>query len=139
VIAPRGPQRARRQRADHWMERGAADALVRLFGSRRLRPTVTFAEAAKIAGVSEHAAREAINRLQRTHRPKPRRRNAPGPAPAGTKWCGYGEHFPCLEDFAPNRSATTGRQSWCRSCTVLARRKQRERQAERVQRHRSAA
>jgi hypothetical protein len=82
------------------MERGAADALVRLVGSRRLRPTLTFAEAAKIAGISEHAAREAINRLQRTHRPKPmRRRNAPGPAPAGTKWCGYGEHFPRLEVF----------------------------------------
>jgi hypothetical protein len=121
------------------MERGAADALVRLFGSRRLRPTVTFTEAAKIAGVSEHAAREAINRLQRSYRPKPRRRNAPGPAPAGTKWCGYGEHFPRLEDFAPNRSATTGRQSWCRSCMVLARREQRERRAQCAQRDRSAA
>lgn len=119
------------------MERGAADALVRLFGSKRLRPTVTFAEAAKIAGVSEQAAREAINRLRRTHQPKVKRRNAPHPAPAGTKWCGYGEHFPCTDDFAPNRSATTGLQTWCRSCMVLARREQRERQA--AARARSAA
>jgi hypothetical protein len=42
-------RRPARQRADYWLERGATDALVQLFGSRRLRPEVTFAEAAEIA------------------------------------------------------------------------------------------
>jgi hypothetical protein len=116
------------------MERGAADALVRLFASRRLRPTVTFAEAAKVAGISDRGARDAIARVRAAQRPPARRRNAPHPAPPGTKWCGYGEHFPPVAEFAPNRSATTGLQSWCRSCMVLARREQRQRQQDRRRR-----
>jgi hypothetical protein len=133
------PTRPPRQRADYWMERGAAEALLRLFASKRLLPSATFAEAAKIIGVSERAARDALHRLQAVTRPAVRRRNAPHPAPVGTKWCGYGQHFPPVAEFAPNRSATTGLQSWCRACMVLARREQREREAQRARRDRSAA
>lgn len=139
--APR-KKRPTQQRADYWMERGAADALVRLFGSRRLRPTVTLVEAAKIAGVSDRAAADAIARLRARQRPSTaRRRNAPQPAPPGTKWCGYGEHFPPTTEFAPNRTSTTGLQSWCRACMVLARRDERQRQKDRRRRqarHRDA-
>lgn len=117
------------QRADYWQDRGAADALVKLMSTGLLRPTVRFADVCRAVGVPDRAAVDAITRYKaRTRRQRPRQ-NPPHPAPTGTKWCGYAGHFPPLEDFAPNRTSTTGYQSWCRACNVMARREQRERQA----------
>ena len=97
---PSTATRPPRQRADYWMECGAAEALLRLLASQRLLLRVTFAEAAKIVGVSEQAARDALHRPQAVTQPAFRGRNATHPAPAGTKWCGYGQHFPPSAEFA---------------------------------------
>lgn len=118
-----------RQRTDFWRDQGAADALVRLMTTGYLRPAVSFAEVCKAVGVPRYAAVDAVSRYKARTRSSRPRQLAPGPAPTGTKWCGYGGHFPRFEDFAPNRSSTTGYQSWCRGCNVLARREQRQRGA----------
>lgn len=116
-------------RADHWRHAGAADALIKLMTTGMLRPAVSFAEVCRAVGVPDRAAKDAIARYKALTRPKRPRHNAPRPAPPGTKWCGYGGHYPPVEDFAPNRTTTTGYQSWCRSCSVIARRQQRQRKA----------
>lgn len=32
------------------------------------------------------------------------------------KWCGYKKHWVDVRLFSPNKSSTTGLQSWCKSC-----------------------
>ena len=119
------------QRADFWREQGAADAAVRLMTSGLVRPHANYAQVCRAMGISDRAALDAVARFKARTR-KPRKRfNAPGPAPAGTKWCGYGGHFVALDLFATNRTSTTGYQSWCRACMVDARREERARKKER--------
>lgn len=120
-----------RQRVDFWREQGAADAAVRLMTAGVVRPTVNYAELCRAMGITDRAALDAVARYRATTRPPRKRYNAPGPAPAGTKWCGYGGHFVPRDDFAPNRTSTTGLQSWCKACMVHARREERARAASR--------
>jgi hypothetical protein len=117
------------QRADFWQQQGAADAAVRLMLSGLLRSSVSYAEVCRAMGIPDGAALDAVARFRATARPRRRRFDAPGPAPAGTKWCGYGGHFVPYPGFAPNRTSSTGLQSWCRACNVHARRDERQRKA----------
>ena len=115
-----------RQRADFWRHQGAAEAAIKLMTSGLLRPTVTYRDICHAMGIPDRVAVDAVARYKARTRPRRRRNNPPGPAPLGTKWCGYGGHYVPRDEFAPNRSATTGLQSWCRACNVLARREQRK-------------
>ncbi len=115
------------QRVDFWQQRGASDAAIRLMTSGLVRPGVTYKDVCRAMGITDRAAVDAVTRYKARTRPKRKRHNQPHDPPAGTKWCGYAGHFPPLEDFAPNRSSTTGYQSWCRGCNVEARQEQRKR------------
>lgn len=125
------------EQPDHYRQ-GLADAAVAIVATKRLPHHITATDIGQVLGLTHQELVLAVDRfkirrrqgaplgpvggLRRStgtvtssapQRPTPRR--APGPAPAGQKWCGWHATFHPLDDFGKNRGTKDGLQNYCRA------------------------